>query len=560
MLAQQFITGHKLAPPHHQMRAYQIRAAHQLYQGYPIRDMASGQFLSWERRNGVAVHIDMGLGKTIIGLTAIVNWKAHGITKRPVLLVAPIKVCETVWRQEAQQWSHTRHLTFSLIRGDEKARAFALARPADVYLINPEGLKWLHKYLRAEWGHFDAMLIDESSMFKDNRSQRFRVLSNYGTQAHLRDPISGRPWGKDADGHIIRVPPHRFVRSGVLTGTPSPQSMMNLWSPFYLIDHGERLHRKYDTYRNRFFHKTQQVAEHVHKYEVNDEEAESRPDWQARTGAPERIHELIADITVELNAADYGVLPQTIGDASKDRINPVPPSHKHYVDLPEELRRQYDVLEAEAILELQKDTVLAQNGGAKSMMCWQFANGAIYRTDEFGKKDWVHLHDNKLDRCIELIDMLNANVLVPYYFKHDLARLKARFEKEGMAYSCFGTKNSERIVDQWNGGYIPILLIHPQSAAHGLNLQFGGHHLVWFTMLWSLERYLQTNARLARSGQSNIVGIHSLLTRNTTDDLMFANLGENGDDQTRFRSALRQYQQLRGMGLYNTNPLEGLGL
>jgi hypothetical protein len=240
---------------------------------------------------------------------------------------------------------HTRHLTFGLIRGNERERAFALARPADVYLINPEGLKWLHKYLRGDWSHFDAMLIDESSMFKDNRSQRFRVLSNYGTQAHLRDPFTGKSFGKDSDGHIITVPPHRFVRSGVLTGTPSPSSMQNLWAPYYLVDHGERLHRKFDTFRNRFFHKTQMVAEHVHKYDINDEEAESRPDWQARNGAPERIHELIADITVELNAEDYGVLPKTIGDASKDSTDPVPPSHKHYVDLPPALRKQYDMLE-----------------------------------------------------------------------------------------------------------------------------------------------------------------------------------------------------------------------
>lgn len=553
-----FITGDLLRTGE-AMRAYQVRSAFQLYMGYPVRDMPSGKFVQWSYRNGVAIHIDMGLGKTVIGLTAIVNWKAHRITSKPVLIVAPIKVCETVWRQEAQQWSHTRHLTFSLVRGDERERAFALARPADAYLINPEGLKWLHKYLRADWSHFDALIIDESSMFKDNRSQRFRVLSNYGTQVQLKDPFTGRPWGKDADGHIIRVPPHRFLRSGVLTGTPSPQSMQNLWSPFYLIDHGERLHRKFDTFRNRFFHKTQQVAEHIHKYEANDEEAESRPEWHARSGAPERIHELIADITVELNAEDYGVLPQTIGDASKQRTAPVPPSHKHYVDMPDALRPQYNRLENEAILELQRDVVMAQNGGAKSMMCWQFANGAIYNTDDYGKRDWVELHTAKVDRTIELVDMLNANVLVPYYFKHDLARLKARFDKEGMAYTCFGSKNSERVVDQWNGGYIPILLIHPQSAAHGLNLQFGGHHLVWFTMLWSLERYLQTNARLARSGQSNIVGIHSILTRNTTDDLMFMNLGENGDDQTRFRQALRGYQQLRSLGLYG-NSFEGLGL
>jgi SNF2 family DNA or RNA helicase len=540
------------------MRPYQVRAAYQLYMGYPVRDMASGKFVDWERRNGTAIHIDMGLGKTVIGLTAIVNWKAHNVIKRPVLLVAPIKVCETVWRQEAQQWSHTRHLTFSLIRGDEKARAFALARPADVYLINPEGLKWLHKYLRGEWGHFDALLIDESSMFKDNRSQRFRVLSNYGTQAHMRDPISGRVWGKDADGHVIRVPPHRFVRSGVLTGTPSPQSMQNLWSPFYLIDHGERLHRKFDTYRNRFFQKTQQVAEHVHKYEVLEEEAESRPDWQARNGAPERIHELIADITVELNAEDYGVLPETIGDASK---GDVPPSHKHYVELPAALRPQYDMLDAEALLELQKDVIMAQNGGAKSMMCWQFANGAIWRVDEFGKREWVELHQAKLDKAVELIELLDTNLIIPYYFQHDIARLKARFDKEGISYSFFSPKNSERIVKEFSEGRIRNLFLHPQSASHGIDrLQFGAHHLLWFTMVWSLERYLQTNARLARGGQTKIVGIHHILTANTTDDLMFMNLSAHGDDQSRFRQALRQYQQLRGMGLYGTNPLEGLGL
>lgn len=556
MIHPEFITGVMLSTGA-TMRHYQVRAAMQLYHGYPIRDMPSGRFFDVPERNGTAVHIDMGLGKTIIGLTSIVNWKAHGVTTRPTLLVAPIRVCETVWRQEAANWSHTRHLTFELVRGDEKQRAFALSRPADIYLINPEGLKWLHQYIRGDWGKFDVLLIDESSMFKDNRSQRFRVLSHYGTQQGLKDPFTGKVL-KGADGHKIMIPPHRFLRSGVLTGTPSPQSMLNLWSPFYLIDHGERLHRKFDTYRSRFFHKTQQVAEHVHKYEANDEEAEARPEWQSRQGGPERIHELIADITIELNAEDYGVLPRTIGDASRQKLVPVPPSHKHYVDLPGQLRSQYDTLESEAILELQKDVVLAQNGGAKSMMCWQFANGAIWHTDDFGKREWRLLHDAKLDKCVELIDTLNANIIVPYYFVHDLARLKARFEKEGMAYSVMGSKNVERTVDRWNGGYVPILLIHPMSAAHGLNLQFGGHHLLWFTMVWSLEKYLQTNARLARSGQNNIVGIHSILTRDTTDELMFLNLGENGSDQQRFRAALRGYQQLRSLGLYS--GFEGLSL
>jgi hypothetical protein len=277
MVPDGFITG-TLLRTGDPMRAYQVRAAYSLFAGHPVREMKSGLLCTtYLCRNGIAVHIDMGLGKTIIGLTAIVNWKAHGVTKKPVLLVAPIKVCETVWRQEAAQWSHTQGLTFSLIRGDEKARAFALSRPADVYLVNPEGLKWLHKYLRGNWGHFDALLIDESSMFKDNRSQRFRVLSNYGTQMMLRDPFTGNTFGNDADGHKITVPPHRFVRSGVLTGTPSPSSMQNLWAPYYLVDHGERLHRKFDTFRNRFFHKTKQVAEHVFNYDINSEEDEARP-------------------------------------------------------------------------------------------------------------------------------------------------------------------------------------------------------------------------------------------------------------------------------------------
>jgi SNF2 family DNA or RNA helicase len=203
---------------------------------------------------------------------------------------------------------------------------------------------------------------------------------------------------------------------------------------------------------------------------------------------------------------------------------------------------------------------MAQNGGAKSMMCWQFANGAIWHVDDFGKRDWVELHTAKLDKIVELLDLLDTNVIIPYYFKHDLVRLRARFDKEGITYSFFNPKNAERIVDEFSQGKIRNLFLHPQSASHGIDrLQFGAHHLVWFTMVWSLERYLQTNARLARGGQQHVVGIHHILTRDTTDDLMFMNLGQNGDDQTRFRSALRGYQQLRSLGLYG-NPMEGLGL
>lgn len=546
------------------MREYQHRAAHQLFTGIPFRDMLTGRWL-WEIvvRVGTAIFIDMGLGKTVIALTAIVDWFAFRIIVKPVLIIAPIKVCETVWRQEAAAWTHTRHLTFSLVRGDEKKRAFALRRPAHVYLINPEMVPWLAKFLRNDWSCFDALIIDEVSVFKDHRSKRFRSLTNYGTRLTVKDA-----WGvtlTDAAGDPVIVPAHSFKRTGVLTGMPAPSSLRNVWAPAYICDHGERLHRKYETFEGRFFHQTKQLAPHVHDMELNAEEGEVRPTWQARDTAPERIHELIADIAVELNAEDYGVLPPKIGDASlapRDAKGHViyTPSHHHFVDLPGGLRAQYDTLEKDAILELQRDVLMAQNGGAKSMMCWQFANGAIHAADDFGRRIWHELHPAKLDKAVELIDILNTNLIIPYWFTHDLIRLKARFEKEGIAYTVLSSKNVEAIVDRWNGGYIPNLLLHPQSAGHGLNLQFGGHTFLFFSTLWSLDRYLQTIARLARSGQKYPVGIHHILTRSTTDELQFANLGEKGDDQVRFRTALRSYQSLRQLGLYSANPLEGLGI
>jgi len=414
-----------------EMRPYQVRAAETVFHGKQARDRKTGLELPGVVRDGIAIHIDMGLGKTIIGLTAIRDWFAWGVLQKAapcplhsgkrckghVLVVAPIKVCTTVWRQEAKQWEHTKDLTFSLIRGDSKKRAFALAKEADIYLVNRELLVWLQGYLRQDWSFFDALIIDESSLFKDNRAKSFRVLTNYGTQKALKDPITGAAL-RDADGHLVRVPPHRFKRSAVLTGTPSPSGLQNLWGPFYIIDHGYRLHGNFDTYQSRFFHKAQQVAAHVHKYELNKEEDEERPAYIAREGAPEKIHELIADATVELNAEDYGVLPATIGDASKAGRDPsngrimYSQTHDHFIDLPSELRAQYDMLEKEALLELGKDIVMAQNGGAKSMMCWQIANGAIHRQDDFGRKYWEELHTMKMDALVEVINEINGNVVL----------------------------------------------------------------------------------------------------------------------------------------------------
>lgn len=517
------------------MRDYQLRAAHKIFTGELRRD-ATGAKVGPDR-DGTAVHIDPGLGKTIVGLTAAAEWWKWGVIKRPVLVVAPILVCETVWRQEARDWSHTRHLTFQLIRGTEKERAFAQARPAHIHLINPELLVWLQKHIRADWGaHYDALIIDESSMFKDNRAKRFRVLSNYGTRVTVKD-ATGKPIRCPILGTTTVMPPHRFIRSAVLTGTPSPSGLQNLWAPFFLLDHGARLQKQYDTFQGRYFHKTRELAPHVSKFELNTEEGELRPEWQIREGGQERIHELISDITVELNAEDHGVLPKIL------------PPVKHYIDLPDEILPHYRQLEREAVFEMLKDPVIAANGGAKSQMCWQICNGALYTTDEYGKKDWKELHTRKVDKLIELIDSLDKHCLIPYHFNHDRDRIVERFKAEGIPYAILAGRNSQAIIDRWNAGGIPNLLIHPQSAAHGLNLQFGGHTLVWFSTIWSLERFQQTTARLARSGQKEIVGQHIIMARNTTDDVRFNSLLERGSDQERFRAATRKYQQQMGISL-----------
>lgn len=518
------------------MRSYQLRAAYKIFTGELAIDPETGVKVG-PKRDGTAVHIDPGLGKTICALTAISEWVKQGIVTRPVLVVAPIKVCETVWRQEAREWTHTRHLTFQLIRGDEKQRSFAQKRQAHVHLINPEMLLWLQKYIRADWeNEYDALIIDESSMFKDSRSKRFRVLSNYGTRMTVKGP-DGKPIRCPITGTTTLVGPPRFKRSAMLTGTPSPSGLQNLWSPFYLLDHGRRLHKQFDTFQGRFFHKTKQVAAHTFKYELNAEEDESRPMYEVVKGGQERIHELIADITIELNADDYGILPKQL------------PTVKHYIDLPDEILPYYRKLEREAVFETLKDPIVAANGGAKSNMCWQICNGAIYSTDEFGKKEVKHVHDRKIDKLVELVDSLDTHCLIPYHFNHDRDRIIARFRKENIPYAVLNAANAERIINQWNAGGIPNLLIHPQSAGHGLNLQFGGHTLIWFSTIWSLERWLQTNARLVRSGQKQIVGIHAIMARNTTDDVRYNSLSEHGDDQTRFRAATLKYQQQMGIDI-----------
>lgn len=519
------------------MRPYQMAAAHEIFKDEPD--------------SGTPLILDMGLGKTAIVLTAIKDLITWGRLTKPVLVVAPILVCETVWRQEARIWSHTTDLTFSLLRGEPFHRRFRLHQPADIYLINPEGLDWLYKELRCDWSVFDMLVVDESSIFKTHNGKRFKLLTNYGDR-HAIKGEDGKAL-RDANGKLIHVGPNRFKYTVICTGTPAPTSLLHLWPQMYIVDGGTRLHKEFDTYRDRFFFKTAQVAEHTFKWEVSEEELEVRPEWQPKDGAPEKIHELIADITIELDGAAYGVLPATIGDASKGEV---PPSHLHYIDLPDAARKYYDTMEKEALVELGKDFVIAANGGAKTQLCWQIANGFMYWRDEFGDQKTEPMHDAKLDKMVELVNLIPGSTIVTYYFKADYARITERLRKENIPFSTLGgsCKNPTKIIEDWNAGKIPVLLLHPQAAAHGVNLQYGGHQIIWFTMIWSLERYLQTLARVARSGQKYICGFHHIIARNTLDEVMLTMLGQRGDVQDRFRAALRAYQALRGWSLPDAMP------
>jgi hypothetical protein len=509
-------------------RPYQMRTAHSIFTG------TDG--------DGTAVIVDMGLGKTFATLEGIQQLITFGVITKPVLVVAPIAVCNTVWRQEAAIWNTTNWLQFSLLRGSPAQRRLALYRPAHVYLVNPELLDWLFKELRSSWERFDMLVLDDVPL-KQPTSKRFKLLSNYGD----RHTVKGED-GKSimVDGHRVKIGPHRFKRVAVLTGTPCPTSLLNLWCPFYMLDHGRRLHTSYEQYRDRFFYKEAQVADHIYKYGISDEELETRPDWMPKDGAPVKIHELIADITVELNGEDYGVLPSTVGDASKSAV---PASHMHYIDLPSDVRTQYDQMEKEALMELNADFVMAANGGAKSMLCHQMANGFVYSTNDYGFQETNDLHELKLDKLVELIDLIGSNVIVTYHFKADKERLQRRLNKEGISYGVLTPKNSEKMLQLWNNGKLPVMLLHPQSAGHGINAQMGGHHIIWYSQIWSLERYMQTNARIARSGQERIVGIHHIAARKTVDDLMLLTYLERGDTQSKFRKALAKYQTMRGLGI-----------
>lgn len=423
-----------------------------------------------------ALLLDMGLGKTLSSLTAIDELLHTFEIIENVLVIAPLSVAEKTWTDEIEKWDHLQHLTFSKVLGNPKQREEALFKKADVYLINRENVEWLVNYYQRNWP-FKTVIIDELSSFKSSSAKRFKALRK------------------------VRPKMERVIG---LTGTPSPNSLMDLWAQMYLLDQGERLGKTITQYRNKYFAPAQKNGHIVYS-------------WQLIPGAEEAIYNKISDICVSMKAKDYLQLPPRTENIIELDLNPTS-------------WKQYKELEREYVLELEGTDVVASNAATLSNKLLQLSNGAVY--DENGDGREIHQEKlNALERVIE--DAQGQSVLVFYQYQHDLERIQARF-KQAKALNV-----SDGDIEKWNEGKIPLLLAHPQSAGHGLNLQKGGHIIVWFGLTWSLEFYQQANARLDRQGQTQPVIIHHLVTKGTIDEQVIKALQAKEQGQSALMAAVK---------------------
>lgn len=428
------------------------------------------EFILSERRCMLA--LEMGLGKTTSTLTAVCDM-LDGFVARKVLVVAPLRVANSVWAQETRLWEHLTHLSVSVCTGPLKARREALSLDADIYVINRENIPWLVENYGKGWD-FDVVVIDESSSFKNPSSKRFKALRKM-------------------------LP--KIETMVLLTGTPSPNGLLDMWSQMYLIDYGERLGRTMTGYKQRFF----EPDYFGRKFEI-------------RKGAAEKIHGLLADKIIHMSADDYLDMPARI-DLSVE------------IDIGKALGG-YQEFERTMLAQLDDDVeVEAMTAAVLANKLMQYANGALY-TDDHGS--WQETHAAKLDALAEIVeDNTGENMLVAYNYKSDLARLLKRFPQARVL------DKSQDTIDAWNRGEIPMLLAHPGSAGHGLNLQKGGALCVWFGLNWSLELYQQFNARLHRQGQTRPVRIVHIVAKDTIDGRVLSVLRDKDASQASLLNALK---------------------
>jgi SNF2 family DNA or RNA helicase len=420
-----------------------------------------------------AVLLDMGLGKTSITLTALNNLLFDSFEAHHVLVIAPLRVARDTWTAEADKWDHLQSLICSVAVGTEAERRSALLKPADIYIINRENIQWLIEDSRLPF-NYDTVVVDELSSFKNYQAKRFRAL------------MKMRPKVKRIIG---------------LTGTPSSNGLMDLWAEFRLLDMGARLGRFISHYRLDYFQPDKRNGQVIFSY-------------KPLPGAEQRIYDKISDITISMRSTDLLQMPELVNS-------------EYAVRLSDDEKKRYDALKQDLVLQLPDGDITAANAAALTGKLCQMANGAIY-TDN---GDTIKLHDRKLDALEDIIEAAGGKpLLVAYWFKHDLVRITERLEKLHVPFSKLDSADSIR---RWNNGELPVALIHPASAGHGLNLQSGGSCIVWFGLTWSLELYQQTNARLWRQGQmASTVVVQHIVTKGTIDERILKVLSKKNSTQS----------------------------
>lgn len=427
----------------------------------------------------IGLFLEMGLGKTAITLDAIRRLKYDYLCVRKVLVIAPKKVAESTWHSEAAAWSDFAALRFSFVLGSESDRVAALNQTADIYLINRENTQWLVEFYKYKWP-FDMVVLDESSSFKNHQAKRFKAL------------------------RLVRTRINRMV---LLTGTPSPKSLMDLWAQLYLLDGGQRLGKTITAYRDTYFVPDKRNAQVIFSYAPKD-------------GSDAAIYQRISDICISMRSADYLTLPELL-------YNDIP------VMLDGRATQTYKRLERDMLLEVDESTITAGTAAVLSNKLLQLCNGAVY--DEDGNV--IELQNCKIDALLETVEQLgDQHAIICYNFKHDKDRLLKALAKTGRRVEVY---EGEQQMQKWNAGEIDLMLVQPASCGYGLNLQQGGHHVIWFGLTWSLELYQQTNKRLHRQGQPHPVIVHHLIVKGGADEDVINALHNKDMTQESLLNALR---------------------
>jgi SNF2 family DNA or RNA helicase len=421
----------------------------------------------------------MGLGKTVITLTALHSLKYYRWCINKTLIIAPKKVAEGTWSKEAAKWMHLHNLRISVVLGSAKERIAALETPADIYIINRENTQWLVELYGYNWP-FDVVVLDESSSFKNHQAKRFKALK------------------------AVRPKIRRLIE---LTGTPSPHGLTDLWAQVFLLDGGKRLGRTISVYRDIYFVPDKRNRTTIFSYAPKE-------------GAEAEIYNQISDICISMKSEDYLSLPDLI-----------------YEDIPVKLdskaKHAYDQLERDMLLEVEDDLITAANAATLTGKLLQLCNGAVY--DENGGV--LEVHNCKIEALLETIEQLNGqHAIIYYYFQHDRDRILTALEKSPLTVRVYKSSKEE---DDWNAGKIDLLLAQPASCGYGLNLQDGGHHVIWFGLTWALEEYQQANKRLHRQGQLYPVIVHRLVTQGGTDEDVIRSLECKDGAQENLLSALK---------------------